>query len=310
MSSPVLLLWGEDPFLLREEARAALGGIAAREVEGSAWQGGELDDLATPSLFGEPRALLVTDARSLPDAALRELARYLGEPQPDARLVLCAVVPERGRVPAALAKLVQPAGEVREVRVARKDLPDWLLGRARRAGIALAPEAARALVEVLGDDPGALDQALRQLASAFPDERVDRDAVLRQFRGLGEQRIWDLCDRAFGRDLPGAIRALRSLLEAREDALPILGGIASRLRDLIRVQALPDRMPPADLARAAGLRFEWQARRYREQARRFGPGELAALHERVVEADRAVKSGGSEDVVLSVLVAAIAGGEG
>jgi DNA polymerase-3 subunit delta len=279
-------------------------------VEGPAWRGGELDDLATPSLFGEPRALLVTDARGLPEAALSELARYLAAPPPEARLVLCAVVPERGRAPAALAKLVQPVGEVREVRVARKELPAWLLSRARAAGLALAPEAAQALVDVLGEDPGALDQALRQLGAAFPGARLDRAAVLEQFRGLGEQRIWDLCDRAFGRDLPGAVRALRALLEAREDALPILGGIASRLRDLLRVQALPERMPPAELARAAGLRFEWQARRYREQARRFAPGELAGLHAQVVEADRALKSGGSEDVVLSVLVAAIAGPEG
>jgi len=86
----------------------------------------------------------------------------------------------------------------------------------------------------------------------------------------------------------------------------ILGGIAARLRDLLRVKALPDRMPPAELARAAGLRFEWQARRYRELARRFSLGELVDLHGRVVDADRAMKSGSTEDVVLPLLVAAIA----
>ena len=62
---PVTMLWGEDAFLLREAALAMLGDIQATEVDAAEWEGGELQDLATPSLFGEPRALLVTDCRSL-----------------------------------------------------------------------------------------------------------------------------------------------------------------------------------------------------------------------------------------------------
>jgi len=69
---------------------------------------------------------------------------------------------------------------------------------------------------------------------------------------------------------------------------------------------LPDRMPAADVAKRAGLRFEWQARRYRDQARRFGMDELTGFHARVVEADRALKSGAPGDVVLPALVAAVA----
>lgn len=303
---PVVLLWGEDPFLLREAAREALGDVQPNEVDGAEWQGGETGDLATPSLFGEQRALLVEDAKSLGADAARELAAYLEAPAPDALLVLSCVVGERGKAPAALVKLVEPAGEVRHVAVARKDLPAWILDRAKRRAIPMAPDAARTLVETIGEDPAELDQAVSQLASAFPGERVTGDLVHRQFRGLGDRHIWDLCDRAFGKDLPGAVRALGSLLESRAEGLMIVGGIAARLRDLLRVRALPDRMPLADLARAAGLRFDWQARRYRDQARKFSMDELVALHARVVEADRALKSGAGEDVVLPVLVSTIA----
>lgn len=305
----ILLLWGEDPYLLREAALEALASLVPREVDAAEWQGGETADLATPSLFGDRRALLVSDCRSLPEHGVKELAAYLAAPDPDAPLVLCATVPERGKAPATLVKLVRPVGEVREVRVARKDLPAWIVSRGRSKAMQVAPDGAQALVEVLGEDPAAIDQALDQLAAAFPGDRVTRDLVLRQFRGIGEQHVWDLCDRAFGRDLGGAIRALRSLSGASDDSLLILGGIASRLRDLLRVKALPERMPPAELARAAGLRFEWQGRRYRDQARRFTMEELHDLHDRVLEADRALKSGGGEEVVLPMLVAAIAGGE-
>jgi len=306
--APVHLLWGESAFLLRESALEILGpDVRPREVDAADWRGGETADLATPSLFGERRALIVSNCRSLLDDAMKELAGYLASPAPDAPLVLSATVGERAKAPAALVKLVEPVGEVREVKLARKDLPSWLLARGRNRGLEVAPDGAVALVETIGEDPASLDQSLDQLGSAFPGERVTRDMVARQFRGLGEQHVWDLCDRAFGRDVPGAMRSLRTLLEARADPLMILGGIASRLRDLLKVRALPDRLPPGELARAAGLRFEWQARRYRDLARRFTLEELVDIHALVAQADRTLKSGGGDDVVLPLLVAAIAG---
>jgi DNA polymerase III delta subunit len=194
------------------------------------------------------------------------------------------------------------------VKVQRKDLPGWVVKRARAKALDLGPDGAAALVETLGEDPAALEQALDQLGPAFPGERVSPELVARQFRGLGEQHVWDLCDRAFARDLPAAMRSLRTLMEGRTgEGLLILGGIASRLRDLLRVRSLPDRMPAAEVAKRAGLRFEWQARRTRDQAGRFTLEELVEIHERVAWADRALKSGAAEDVVLPMVVTAIAG---
>jgi DNA polymerase-3 subunit delta len=263
-AASVHLLWGEDEFLLREAALELLDGLQPVEVDGGLWQGGETGDLATPSLFGERRALLVSDAKALPDEGVRELARYLEAPDPDAPLVLVAVVGDRAKAPAALVKLVKGVGTVTEVKIARKELPGWILKRAKAKELDLAPDGAAALVDTLGEEPGALERALDQLATAFAGERITREIVARQFRGLGEQHVWDLCDKAFSRDLPGAMRSLRTLLE-------------------------------------------WQVRRYREQAKRFSSEELAGLHERITWADRALKSGATDDVVLPMLVAAIAG---
>lgn len=306
-TAPMYLLWGEDEFLLREARLELLGDLRPVEVDGGLWQGGETADLATPSLFGERRALLVSNARALPDEGVRELARYLEAPDPDAPLVLVAVVGDRAKAPAALVKLVKGVGTVTEVKIQRKELPGWLLKRATAKWLDLAPDGAAALVDTLGEDPGSLERALDQLATAFAGERITRETVARQFRGLGEQHVWDLCDKAFSRDLPGAMRSLRTLLEAGEAGLMLLGAITSRLRDLIRVKSLPERLAPAEAARQAGLRFDWQLRRYREQAKRFSAEELASLHERIAWADRALKSGATDDVVLPMLVAAIAG---
>jgi DNA polymerase-3 subunit delta len=304
----VTLYWGEDAFLLREAALDLLAPLRPTEVDADDWQGGELQDLATPSLFGEARALLITDARSLSKDAVGELASYLASPDPDAPLVICCTVAERGKVPAALEKLVKPVGQVRQVAIARKELEPWVVQRAKKLGVDLGPPGARALVETLGEEPSTLLSALEQLGGAFAGEKITPQVVAAQFRGLGEQRVWDLCDRAFTRDLPGAIRSLRSIEAGGDDPLKTLGGIASRLRDLIRVRALPEGIPPAKAAKAAGLRFEWQARRYQQQARNYSMARLLDLHARVTEADRALKSGATGDIVMPVLIAAIAAG--
>ena len=302
----VTLLWGEDAYLLRDAALELLGDVEAKDVDAVSWQAGELRSLSTPSLFGEPRALLLSDARSLPKEAMDELANYLAAPDPDAVLVITWTIAERGRPPAALQKLVDPVGEVRKVELARKDLEPWIVSRAKAAGVDLATPAARALVEALGTEPGPLVSALEQLASVFPGRRIGVQDVARPFRGLGEQKTWDLCDRAFAKDLPGAIRSLRSIEESGDEAIMVLGGIAARIRDLLKVRSLPDRMPPAEVARQAGLRFDWQARRYQQQARNFSLEQLVGLHDRIAEADRALKSGSPGDVVMPTLIAAIA----
>jgi DNA polymerase III delta subunit len=150
--------------------------------------------------------------------------------------------------------------------------------------------------------------SIRRSISSYPAEGLTAETVKAQFRGFGDRRVWELCDAAFARNLPVATRCLAGLLEAREEPLAVLGGIAARLRDLLRVRSLSDRIPPAEVAKAAELRFEWQARRYRDQARRFTPEELAELHARVADADRALKLGAAGDVVLPMLVMKIAGG--
>ena len=95
--------------------------------------------------------------------------------------------------------------------------------RARGTEIDLAPAGAPGRwSRRWGRSRASSRSALEQLASAFPGEKLTPQLVARQFRGLGEQKVWDLCDRAFGKDLPGAIRSLRAIEEGRDDPLMVL----------------------------------------------------------------------------------------
>lgn len=304
---PVELLWGESDFLLYEIVEHELADARPRIVDAGEWMPGTTADLATPSLFGEARALVVTSAQGLAEEAIDEIARYAAAPSPDARLLLLAVVSAGAKgPPPPLARRLKGLAPSRKVTLARRDLVEWVMKRAKAQDVPAKPAGVSALIETVGEDPGVLAQSIAQLQAAFPKEGVTPDSVAAQFKGFGERRIWDLCDAAFARDLPTALRHLAAMLESRDEPLAILGGIAARLRDLLRVSALPPKMPPAKLAEAAGLRFDWQARRYRDQARGYTQEQLAGFHARVVEADRALKMGAAGDVVLSQLVTAVA----
>ena len=306
--APVVLLWGESPFLLRETAKRLLGEAPVTEVEGSAWRPGMSSDIATPSLFGESRAMLLTGVQDLDKEGLEEIAAYALEPNPDAKLVMTAVVSARARgAPVKLTKMLQGRAEIERVAVDRREIPDWVRTRAAARGVPATADGARALVETVGEDPALLDQAIVQVSGAFAEEGLTARTVAAQFRGFGDRKIWDLCDAAFVGDGPQALRHLTAMLAARDQPLAILGGIASRLRDLIKVRAVPPGTPPGQVAKVAGLRFDWQAKRYLQQARRYTEHELADLHARLLETDRLLKVGAQGDVVLPMVVAAIAG---
>lgn len=307
-SAPVVLLWGDNSFLLRQAALEMFGETRPVEVDGRDWQPGATADLATPSLLGEARGLLITGAQDLPEPGLVEVALFAEHPAPGTRLVLTIQVGPRAKgPPRGVLKALGQLIEVRRIAVERRDLPAWVRNRAGVRGISATAAGAAALVQTLGEDPALLDQALAQVADAHPREGLTPETVAAQFRGFGDRYMWELCDAAFGGNVPGAVRVLAGLVEAGEEPLAILGAVAARLRDLIRVAAMPPRTPPAEVARAVGLRFDWQARRYRDQARRYPPGSLEAIHERLVEADRAIKQGSPGDVVLAQVVTRIAG---
>ena len=125
--------------------------------------------------------------------------------------MICAQVGDRAKVPAALDKMVKPVGQVLEVKIARKDLEPWLMQRAKRDELDITPPA---VARARGDPrrgAGQLVGRARQLGSAFSGQRITPQIVAQQFRGLGEQKVWDLCDRAFAKDLPArSARGARS----------------------------------------------------------------------------------------------------
>ena len=168
----------------RAPRRPAAGRGGRRAVAG-----GETADLATPSLFGERRALLVSDAKALPDEGVRELARYLEAPDPDAPLV----TRRGGGGPGEGAGGAREARQGRRHRHRGQDRAQGAPGLDPQAGQGegarpRAGRRGRARRHRSARSPGRSNARLDQLATAFAGERITREIVARQFRGLGEQQ--------------------------------------------------------------------------------------------------------------------------
>ena len=73
--APIALLWGEDPFLLREAALARLGDVRPTEVDAEEWQGGELQATGVVDEVGGFRL-----ARGTPGPAVLRIIRAQGAP--------------------------------------------------------------------------------------------------------------------------------------------------------------------------------------------------------------------------------------
>jgi DNA polymerase-3 subunit delta len=163
----------------------------------------------------------------------------------------------RYKVPAGLEKAVRAAGGqiAAETNVKPRQLPGWLVERARELGVELEPQAARALAGQVGDRQQRLLRELEKLALEHgPGARLGTEEVLESCASSAERKIWTLGDALAAGDPNAATRALLELREQGERVPGLLYGMARRLRDALSIaEALAAGQPPAQIKR--GLRM-------------------------------------------------------
>jgi DNA polymerase III delta subunit len=314
---PVALIHGADPQLLDDALAAATRGLFSdasqlalgREV----LEGGEVtaDDVvraaSTLPLMTAMRLVAVRRCHALPAKGADVLAAYARDPNPSSCLLLLADEPlgasrERradhwllGAVPAA-AQVPLPAREGRT-------LETWLRQRAAAEGLAVGDEAARLLVQWVGDDGASLLGEARKAALAGgPDNTTvgvkEVTAVVGEHRLSG---VFDLTRAVQRRDVGLALKTLDRLL-ATEEPIRLLALLVADTRATMTI---------ADLV-ARGQAVEQIARVVRKPAPVVdaisrGPGSapahvLARRLERCWQTERRVKSSGDPRAELTALV--------
>jgi hypothetical protein len=135
-------------------------------------------------LFADGGRLIVVDRRrDVEGADAKEIASYLKAPAPATTLALVAGELKKD---APIAKAVAGAGEVLLWDVPKRGLQRWVGEQFQVHGAKIEPEAARVLVELVGEDLYELATEIDKLATWAGTERVGVDDVERLVAARGE----------------------------------------------------------------------------------------------------------------------------
>jgi DNA polymerase-3 subunit delta len=283
---------GEGPAGFNEDVFEGKGTTAARI----------LDAARTLPMLASFRLCLVREADALAPAELDKLAEYLEAPSPSSCVVLVAEKLDGRTRFAKRAQKLELLIDAAPLKAS--ELRGFVLAEAERRGVRLLADAAAALLDAVGNDLPAIDDALERLGLYVgPGASIDLRAVETCIAKLRVESIWALVDAVSARDRRTALKAAASLLADREPPLRILAMLARQLRMVGRMQsALAAGMPPQDAAKQAGAP-PFKARDLSTAARRFEPRALRRAFAVLAETDLALKgSKRPPDVVLETAI--------
>jgi DNA polymerase-3 subunit delta len=244
-------------------------------------------------LGGGRRLVIVEDVDGWKAAEVKAIAPYLANPAPDTVLALVAGELKKD---SALGKACAKAGDVLVYDVTRRRLPEWVTKQFSDRGVEVDAEAARLLVEVVGEDPEALATEVDKIATWAAGERVAVREIEQLAAGCAEVPGYELTDAWGRRDLPAALTACQALLERSGDPVSrtvpaligLLVGHVGRVRDC---QMFAEEGLSAREAAGRLKRHPFYVEKLYAQARNYGPDELRAAVVRLAELDHAVKGG-------------------
>ncbi|RPF28796.1 DNA polymerase III subunit delta [Georgenia muralis] len=297
--APVVLVRGTEGLLadravdrLLELAKEADPQVEVTTVEAAAYERGQLEMLASPSLFGERRCVVVEGLESMSDPFLDDALAYLRAVPDDVWLVLRHGGGTRGKkLLDAVAAAGHPVVACDPVK-RDADKADLVRTDFRRARRRIEPDAVQALVEAVGTDLRELGAATAQLV-ADTTGTVTTDVVLRYYGGRVEATGFRVADAAVAGRAGEAVALLRHAVATGTGPVPVVAALAMKLRTLAKVAATRGRtgVSVGDLGLAP-----WQIDRARRELDGWTPEGLAAAITAVAAADAEVKGLGRDPV--------------
>ncbi|MBT8422629.1 MAG: DNA polymerase III subunit delta [Gammaproteobacteria bacterium] len=189
-----------------------------------------------------------------------------------------------------------------------RELPGWLAGRARAAGLQFEPDALTALAARTEGNLLAAQQEINRLALLLPGATITADHVTGSVADGARFDVYQLADAALNQD---AARALRILLGLRREGIADALVLWAINREVIMLLNLwTDMQKGAQLAGAFKKHRIWDKRQppYRRALEAHNETTLRRLTRRAAETDRIVKGAafGTPDGAMQELVMLLA----
>ena len=264
-----------------------------------------VDAARTVPMMGGMRFVLVRGLHELPDKEHERLAEYFTKPVDSCCMVLTADKLDGRSKLMKVAKQRDYVCDVQPLKPAA--MRSFATREARRRELRIDDAAVSALVDSIGTDISALDDALERLALYVGDKQpITVSAVEACVSRVRVESIWALVDAVSARDQRTALKAAASLLDDREPPLRILSLLSRQLRLLGRARQALDAGATPDAAAAAAGAPPFKARELANAARRMNLQQLSRAFRVLCEADLIQKGGKCPpDIALEATVIAL-----
>ncbi len=216
------------------------------------------------------------------------VAAYLQDPVPGSVLALVADGALRSET---LTQAASGAGDLLQYDVPKPREPAvWVRSEFARLGTPVDGDAARELVEIVGDDVNVLANEVDKLATWAAGETVGRRDVEALAPPTGETFVWALTDAWGSRDVAAVLAASQALLERRsKEPFALAAALASYVGRVRAAQSLAAAGAGAsEVAKRLRMK-DYPARKALQHAANFSRDELDDAVVRLADLDAALK---------------------
>ncbi len=290
---------GDETLLAQEAAdsiRAACRqqGFEEREIwyvdNSFAW-----DDLLLSanslSLFAERKLIELRFSSAKPgDKAMKALAQYLKNPNPDCLLLITSPKLDSAATRSKGFKLLDSHMLWVQIwPVDAEKLPDWIAARLRSKGYRAEREALQILAERVGGNLLAAQQEIDKLALLTEGDVIDSASVMRAVADSARYDVFDLTDQILKGEARAVHRALRGLRAEGTDATVVLWAISREIRRLIAIRQAMDSGQSAEAAMEKQRIWKKQQGLFKRASARLSQKQLYAALVSARDVDYSIK---------------------
>ena len=279
---------------IRDQLKTLDAGLEVHELLAGDYTPGQLIAVASPSLFMEPRLVLITGMEKCSDALIEDGLSYLLEPSLETTIVLRHNSSSvRGKKLIDAIRASDNAVEIACAEIKKdSDKSAFIQSEFAAAGRKITPGALRALADAFADDLSELAAACSQLLSDQA-ESIDEATVDKYYGGRVETNAFKVADAALAGQSAEALALLRHALATGADPVPVVAAFAMKVRLMAKVYG-------NKYASASNVGAQpWQIDRARRDLAGWSEDGLANAVMAIASADSAVK-GMEKDPVFSL----------
>lgn len=295
-TAPLVLVTGNESYLasraissIKTKLRADNPDLEITDVAEGEYSPGLLFTVAAPSLFAEPRLVVIHSAS---EGLLEDLQQLIAEPVENCTVVvrLPNAVGHNGKVKTAMA----PKALLVSCEELKKDADKAEFVKSELAALGKKIDAAglKALLSAFNQDLAELGGACSQLATVMAGT-INLEVVEQTFQGRVETNAFKIADAALAGNAAEAIRLFRHGFTTGIDPVALNAALTMKIRQLARLFNDRNASPGA-----LGMQ-PWQLEKARRELAGWDESQLIQLVQLAAQTDADVK-GASRDPGYSI----------